>query len=262
VITILGAGGFIGSHLAAHLGRGGLPFQAYGREAPPAGTALGHVIDCVGVTGDFRQRPLEAMAAHVGRLPALLGENSFESFLYLSSIRLYRRGAGPAREEDALALEPADPDDLYDVSKAAGEALVLSLGAKGRVARLANVYGVGQRDTFLAALIAEGKKSGIIRLRTAPDSERDYLSVEETVDLLVKIALGGRRRLYNVASGIQVPHGRLAASLAKANGWRAEFVADAPTIGFRPIDVTRIREEFGFAPGSLFDALPALVAAA
>jgi nucleoside-diphosphate-sugar epimerase len=261
VITILGAGGFIGSHLAAFLDRSGLAFQAFGRD-PPAGTPLGHVIDCVGVTGDFRARPLETVAAHVGRLPALLGAADFDSFLYLSSVRLYRRGAGPAREEEALILDPADPDTLYDVSKAAGEALVLSLGPKARVARLANVYGARQRDTFLAALIAEGKTSGIVRLRSAPDSRKDYVDVEDVVELLVKIALGGRHRLYNIASGVQISHARLLAALAECTGWRVEVAGDAPLIPFPPIDVSRISDEFGFAPRNLFDALPAVVAAA
>lgn len=261
MITILGAGGFIGAHLTAFLDRSGLAFQAFGRD-PPAETPLGHVIDCVGVTGDFRARPLETMAAHVGRLPALLSEADFESFLYLSSVRLYRHGAGPAREEAALILDPADPDSLYDVSKAAGEALALSLGPKGRVVRLANVYGVRQRDTFLAALIAEGKACGTICLRSAPDSQKDYVDVEDVVELLVKIALGGRHRLYNIASGVQISHGRLLAALAECTGWRVEVAADAPSVPFPPIDVSRIRDEFGFAPRSLFDALPSLVSAA
>ncbi|HEX5184303.1 MAG TPA: NAD-dependent epimerase/dehydratase family protein [Allosphingosinicella sp.] len=262
MITVLGAGGFIGAHLAAFLDRSGLPFQAFGREGPPPGRPLGHVVDCVGVTGDFRARPLDAVAAHVGRLPALLDAADFESFLYLSSVRAYRGGAGPAREETPLSLDPADPDALYDLSKAAGEALVLSLGPKGRIARLANVYGIGQRDTFLAAIIAEGKASGSLCLRSALDSEKDYVSVEDVVELLVKIALGGRRRTYNVASGIRISHGRLVAALAQATGWRIAVAADAPSVPFPPIDVSRIREEFGFAPRNLFDALPALVAAA
>jgi nucleoside-diphosphate-sugar epimerase len=262
VITVLGAGGFIGSHLVAHLRRRGVPVQAFGRDASPAGRDLGHVIDCVGVTGDFRERPLAAVLAHVGRLPALFDAASFDSFLYLSSTRLYRHRPGPAREEDPVVLDPADPDDLYNVSKAAGEALVLSLGAKGRVARLANVYGVGQRDTFLAALLEEAKASGILRLRTALDSERDYVSIEETVDLLVKIALGGRRRLYNVASGVQVSHARLAQALTAATGWPVEVQADAPTVRSPPIDVSRIRDEFGFVPRDLLDRLPTLAVAA
>ncbi len=160
-----------------------------------------------------------------------------------------------------MILDPADPDALYDVSKAAGEAAVLALGAKGRVARLANVYGAGQRDTFLAALIAEGKASRTVHLRSASDSQKDYVSVEDVVELLVKIAFGGRHRLYNVASGVQVSHGRLLAALAEASGWRVEVAPKAPTVPFPPIDVSRITEEFGFVPRSLFDALPALVAA-
>lgn len=262
MITILGAEGFIGSHLAVYLDRRGLPFRAFGREPPPTGVRLGAVIDCVGVTGDFRERPLDAIRAHVGRLPALLDRADFDSFLYLSSTRVYRRASARSREEDVLLLDPGDAEDLYAISKAAGEALILAMGARGRVARLANVYGAGQRDTFLAALIAEAKASGILRLRTALDSEKDYVGVEDVVQLLVKIALDGRRRLYNVASGVQVPHARIVAALAEAQGWRIEVAPGAPSLRFPPVDVTRAREEFAYAPRSLFDALPGLVASA
>jgi nucleoside-diphosphate-sugar epimerase len=262
VITVLGAGGFIGSHLVRYLRLRGLPVQAPARDATLTGRDLGHVIDCVGVTGDFRERPLATIEAHIGRLPALFDATWFESYLYLSSTRLYRCGAGLAREEDPLVFDPADPGDLYNLSKAAGEALVLSLGAKGRVARLANVYGAGQRDTFLASLLAEAEASGILRLRTALDSERDYISIEETVDLLVKIALGGRRRLYNVASGVQISHARVAEALTTAIGWPVEVHADAPTVRSPPIDVSRIRDEFGFVAHDLLDRLPALAVAA
>jgi nucleoside-diphosphate-sugar epimerase len=262
VITVLGAAGFIGSGLVAHLGRSDIPFQAFDRDPPRCGLSLGHVIDCVGITGDFRERPLESVEAHVGRLPALLGSASFQSFLYLSSTRLYRRATGPVREEDLLVLDPADPEDIYDLSKAAGEAVVLALGARGRVARLANVYGAGQRHSFLAALLAEAETSGSLSLRTSLDSERDYVSVEDVADVLVKIALGGRHRRYNVASGVQVSHRRLAEALAASNGWRVEVTADAPTIRFPAIDISRVRDEFGFAPRNLFDLLPVLGAVA
>jgi nucleoside-diphosphate-sugar epimerase len=261
VITVLGASGFIGSHLVSHLARSGHAWCAPDRDAPLAGRDLGHLIYCIGMTGDFRERPLETVEAHVARLLEVVRTASFDSFLYLSSARLYLRHQGIAREEDPLLLDPADPDDLYNLSKAAGEALILSLGAKGRVVRLANVYGAGQKDTFLASLLADAKSSGVVRLRTALDSQRDYVSVEDTVDLLARIALGGRHRLYNIASGAQVSHARLAEGIAAATGCRILVEPGAPSLRFPPIDVARIRGEFGFVPRDLLEMLPALAAA-
>jgi nucleoside-diphosphate-sugar epimerase len=260
VITILGASGFIGSHLVAYLAHSGIPFEAPGRGEPLTDRPLGHVIDCIGLTADFRSRPFETVEAHVGRLPATLTRCTFESYLYLSSTRLYLRGSAPAREEDSLAFEPLEPEDIYGLSKATGEALVLALGPKRRVARLSAVYGPGQKDTFLALIIEEARSAGVIRLRTALDSEKDYVSVDDVTDLLVKIALGGRHRLYNIASGRQVSHAQIVEALAAATGCRVEVAPGAPSVRFPAIDTSRIREEFAFAPRDVLDALPALAA--
>jgi nucleoside-diphosphate-sugar epimerase len=258
VITILGGSGFIGSNLVAHLAGSGIPYQAPARGEALTGKPLGHVIDCIGLTADFRTRPFETVEAHVGRLLATLTRCTFDSYLYLSSARLYLRSAAPAREEDALGFEPSEPEDIYGLSKATGEALVLSLGPTGRVARLSAVYGPHQKDTFLALIMEEARSAGVIRLRTALDSEKDYVSVDDVTDLLVKIALGGRHRLYNIASGRQVSHKAIVEALAAATGCTVEVAPGAPSVRFPAIDTSRIREEFGFAPRDLFEALPAL----
>jgi nucleoside-diphosphate-sugar epimerase len=262
VITVFGASGFIGSHLVAHLSRAGIPFEAPARGEPLTGRPLGHVIDCIGLTADFRDRPFETIEAHVGRLPATLTGCTFDSYLYLSSTRLYLRSSSPAREEDPLGFEPCEPEDIYGLSKATGEALVLALGSKGRVARLSAVYGPSQKDTFLALIIEEARSAGVIRLRTALDSEKDYVSVDDVTDLLVKIALGGRHRLYNIASGRQVSHKAIVEALAAATGCRVEVAPGAPSVRFPAIDPSRIREEFGFVSRDVLDALPALAARA
>ncbi|HEX9931900.1 MAG TPA: NAD-dependent epimerase/dehydratase family protein [Allosphingosinicella sp.] len=260
MITVLGGGGFIGSHLVRHLDRLGLEWQAPRRDEPLAGRALGNVIYCIGLTADFRERPADAIEAHVCRLLDLVRSASFDSLLYLSSARLYLRSDPPAREEDELRVRPADPHDIYHLSKAAGEALTLSLGAKGRVARLSNVYGPGQDKTFLAMLLQEVRESGTIALQTAPESAKDYVSVEDVVDLLVKIALGGRHAIYNVASGVSVTNAELTAAIARHSGCEVRIRDGAPTVSFPAIDVERVRSEFGFSPRSVLDDLPALIA--
>jgi nucleoside-diphosphate-sugar epimerase len=259
VITVLGGRGFIGSHLVRHLRAQGVECWAPERGEPVAGRALGHIIYAIGLTADFRERPLDTVEAHVCRLLDLVRTASFESILYLSSTRLYRRNEAPAREEDSLRLNPADPEDLYDLSKAVGEALVLSLGEKGRVARLSNVVGPGQDRTFLAMLIQEARATGRITLRTASESSKDYLAVEDAVALLARIALAGRHRLYNVASGVSVSHGEIAGAIARHFGGEVRVAPGAPTVAFPRIDIGRIVSEFGFSPRSVIADLPALL---
>ena len=77
--TVLGASGYIGSRLVAHL-------QAQGHTvwAPTRGDTevfarpLGHVIYCVGLTADFRTRPFDTVDAHVGLLAEVLRRAQFD----------------------------------------------------------------------------------------------------------------------------------------------------------------------------------------
>ena len=111
MITLLGSTGFIGSHVAAHLQREGLEFQTPARGEALAGRNLGHVLYCIGLTADFRERPWDAVDAHVCMLLDVVRHCTFDSILYLSSARLYARNRGMAREDDLLAVQPAHFDD-------------------------------------------------------------------------------------------------------------------------------------------------------
>jgi nucleoside-diphosphate-sugar epimerase len=259
MITVLGSAGFIGSHLVALLVRRGQDVRAVARGEELPDGPLGHVIYCIGFTGDFRSRPLEAADAHVCVLLDILSRTTFDSFLYLSSVRVYAGGLGPGREEDDLTLNPLRKDDIYNASKALGEAIVLSLGEKGRVARPSNVYGVGQSHTFVAEVVEEALAQGSITFRSPPESSRDYVDVEDAAALLVDIALRGRHRIYNVASGISTTNAELGALIARETGCRIGYADDPVPSPVPPIDARRIREEFGFSPAALNDRLPLLL---
>jgi nucleoside-diphosphate-sugar epimerase len=259
VITVLGASGFIGSNVVAYLQRSGLEFQAMGRDRQWPGGAMGHVIYCIGVTADFRERPYDAVDAHVSSLIDFVRRASFDSLLYLSSVRVYLGRTGVAQEDDDLCVNPLRFEDLYSVSKVMGESIVLSLGAKGRVARLSNVYGRGQSETFLSCILGEARARGALTLGSAPESVRDYVSVDDVAEVLVKIALRGRERLYNIASGVGVTNAELAGAIERHSGCSVTFAPDATAVVFPSIDNERIRSEFGFTTGPLMDALPAMI---
>jgi cephalosporin hydroxylase/nucleoside-diphosphate-sugar epimerase len=259
LITVLGSSGFIGSHLVRYLQANKIEHQAPARHERLAGRDLGHIIYCIGLTGDFRERPLDAVEAHVCKLLETIRSTRFDSILYLSSIRLYRGSTGVARETDELRFNPADFEDIYTLSKATGESVVLALGARGRVARISNVYGV-QRESFLGTIIQEAIKEGTITLRSSLESERDYICVDALAAILVRIATTGRHQLYNVAGGENVTNREVTSAIAELTGCSVSVVSGAPTTGFARIDCSRIREEFGFAPPRLLDDLPRLVA--
>ena len=172
--TVLGASGYIGSRLVAHL-------QAQGHTvwAPTRGDTevftrpLGHVIYCVGLTADFRTRPFDTVDAHVGLLAEVLRRAQFDSLLYLSSTRVYM-GAASTHEDAPLSVLPGDPSYLYNLTKLTGESLCHACGRPGvRVARLSNVVGPGM-DSASGNLVADllrQARQGHIVLRSDPQVE-------------------------------------------------------------------------------------------
>jgi nucleoside-diphosphate-sugar epimerase len=247
--TVLGASGFIGGALCTHLRHNGHEVLAPNRDAdlPPR---PGHVLYTIGLTADFRSRPFHTAEAHLGRLTDLLQQGGFDSFLYLSSTRVYQ-GASSTAETTTLKARPLDSDHLYNLTKLAGEALVLHCGLPGtRVVRLSNVVGPGEarRDTFIGALAREAA-TGTIRLQSHPASAKDYLWIGDALPLLAAISLKGQEKVYNLASGRQLRHDDWTAAIATATGARLETHPTAPDAGFPAIDISRLSGEFGATPG-------------
>jgi nucleoside-diphosphate-sugar epimerase len=257
--TVLGASGFIGSHLVQRFRE-----KAVSHYSPEKWTddvlkrPLGHVIYCIGLTADWRQRRFDTVKAHVGRLLTILEDAQYDSVLYLSSTRVYKR-TPTATEETPLIGCPSVEDDLYDLSKMLGESLCLSSGPAMRVARLSNVYGGDySADNFLSSVIRDAI-AGHVTLQSNPSSAKDYVSIEDVVDLLPRIASSGRERIYNVASGTNTSAERILTALAKVTGCSTRVNPAAPAVIFPEISVEKIANEFDFKARSVVDAIRPLV---
>lgn len=272
--TVFGGTGFIGRHLASALKSAGLPVTIPTRDTHlPTAMSMGHVIYCAGVTADFRTRPYDTMDAHVGYLGRVLEQSEFDSLLYLSSTRIYD-GAERGVEESTFSVDPWSPNDLYNISKLAGEALCLNhANPRVRVARLSNVYGTGMYSprtglqNFLTSIIQQAISERHVELQTAPGSSKDYIHIGDVVRALAMIAIDGSDRIYNVASSVSVSHEQLLDRLAEITGCTWSTAADAPHVGFPAISTARLATTFSNAglewqPAHVLDRLPGLVLAA
>src|SRR5690242_11980273 len=141
MITVLGSKGFVGSHVVERLNALGIGYQAPSREENLNQKDLGTIIYCIGLTADFRTRPLDTVEAHVCKLLEVMRNCRYEKIVYLSSTRIYDTTSGVAEEEDAFRVLPGNPGDFYNISKIMGEAMIRPLGERGHIVRLSNVYG-------------------------------------------------------------------------------------------------------------------------
>jgi nucleoside-diphosphate-sugar epimerase len=264
--TVLGAGGFVGSHLTRYLGARGLQYWTPDRDNSGLfDRPLGHVIYCIGLTADYLDRAFDTIEAHVTLFSRLLRDAEFNSVVYLSSTRLYDSGDGNGREETDLFLNPANPRHLYDFSKGLGETLCKVCGdGKARVARLSCVYADDlSGENFLHGLIEQALAASEITLETHPDFARDYIHMDDVCEALINIATKGYRHIYNVASGTNITNRALFDLIRAHTGCTISAIPSAGMTGaVAPIiDVNALREDFSQTPRDITTALPALIAA-
>lgn len=248
-ITVLGAGGWIGSALIASLRAQGRGVEAIDRQRLPAWIAgsqeVGPVVYAIGMTADFRDLPYATVEAHVGLLSQVLQRPGVKQLVYLSSSRVYAR-CGSTLETGPIPCLSSDPSDIYTLSKLLGEALVLQDPRPGlRIVRLSNVIGPQQPcTTFLGALLKEARESGIVRIHQPASSCKDYIHLDDVVRLLPQIAEAGRQRIYNLGSGRNLSHAEIA-SWFEQQRIKVVFVNETdPAVCFPPLVIQRLTSEF------------------
>lgn len=256
--TLIGGSGFVGEHLAAALRRQGFSVQIPHRGDKVTARALGHIVYCAGVTGDFARRHGDVIDAHISGVWKTLNGTSWESFLYLSSTRVYD-GSASTQEDGELRVRSSDPGHVYNLSKLMGESLCLAAASgAARVVRLSNVFGGASGHNFLSDVLSQAVRTRKIVLRSSLSSERDYVSIGDVVSVLPRIAIGGRHRVYNVASGRNTSTSELLRALTSVIDCEV-VVAKEETLRFPTISVARLSQEFAWHPRSVTSAIPELV---
>ena len=249
--VVLGSAGWIGAALVAELHNQGKSVLAIDRKSLPTWLTergeSGTVIYAIGLTSDFRKRPYETVEAHVSLLSQVLQREGVSRLLFISSTRVYARSSCTI-ETSPLPCLSCDLSDLYNLSKLLGESLVLQDQRSGmKVVRISNVVGPGQpSDTFVGALLAEGRASRLVTIQQPAVTAKNYVALADVVRLLPLIAERGQQRLYNLGSGRNTSHAEVAAWLER-QGTRVRFAsgeAACTGLSFPPLAIDRLAAEF------------------
>jgi nucleoside-diphosphate-sugar epimerase len=255
--TILGASGFLGGQLASSLNAKGHKVLRPSRNELSSlrGHNLGHVFYCLG-TDNTKADPYGAFKSHVAYLAELLRFSAFYSLTYLSSTRIYL-GARSSREDSDLSILQNDENAIFNAMKIAAEQICFAdKNPAVRAVRLSSVIGVAPHGiSLIPMLIKNALNEGKMHLTISSQSSRDYIAMDDVLELLPQIALEGKWRCYNVASGLNVNLGEVVSVIERELSSVGEWRPHAPTVIYPIIDIDRIRTEFSFKPRSVLDAL-------
>ena len=222
---------------------------------------LGHVIYAIGVL-DFKQNPIKAIDAHVFLLNKLLNKINFDSFLYLSSTRIYLN-ASSTDENSSLVVNPSNFDDVYNISKIMGETICsISKKQNVRIVRLSNVAGNNfDSNLSLPSIIKDAINFKKIILQTSLDSEKDYVYIDDVLNILQKISLYGESSVYNVANGQNLSNEKIVKKIQEITSCELEIIKNAKKYSFLPISIKRIQKEFNFEPTPVLNKFEKIIQA-
>ena len=254
VFSLIGGSGFLGRSLNNVLKLSGHEVRVIERNKfPDVSKNCGNVIYCAGVTRDFKLRSRDIIESHVCYLSTVLRTISCDSFLYLSSARIYENYP-TTNEETKIFCDPFGISNFYNLSKLFGESVVMNSSVRApKVARLSYVVD-GISDQFFGPLIGSAK-SGVIYLKGHADTEKDFLLLDDASEILTKISLDGNSEIYNVASGCNLSFKKLGSMLENylkcgvvfEHGWQKRSPA--------PIEIKKISDKFNFQPRSVVSEL-------
>ncbi len=260
-VAVLGAAGFIGTHVVAELVHRGCRVTGVdGRPRPPAAPPdvrwlhvdldqglkdLEDATTCIHLAEPSALEDAAAAERNIARAHHVLAA-PFQRIVYTSSALVYGdERAAPRREDEEL-----DPAGAYARAKAAVERMFLA-DPRCVVARLANVYGRGMSPrSVLSDILGQLAAPGPLSLRDlAP--VRDYVHVVDVARALVDLAVSTARGVLNIGTrrGTSVDElARIACAAAGTPERRVVATSPRHASSALVLDVERIHRELGWSP--------------
>lgn len=281
---IVGGNGFIGSHLAEGLRTGGHaarvldpgPARAdtdwsridYVRGAYTDSVLLDAALDGIDTVFHLASTTVPASSNLDPAFDVssnLLGALGLFAAIEAKGIRrvvFFSSGGTVYGNPDTLPMRedhPLRPISSYGIVKVAVEHYLRMYGHLGRldplILRPSNPYGPRQSAAggqgFIAAAIARARADETLQIWGDGEIVRDYLYIDDLVDLAIRAAASGECGTFNAGSGEGQSLNAIRAAIERVAG-RAMRVEHLPGRGFDVrevrLDIAAARERFGWAP--------------
>ncbi len=248
--TIFGSNGFIGSELVSYLKKNKYKVFKPKKNQQRFSKNLGNIIYCIG-SDDWKKYPKKGFDSNLGHLKEILFNCKFQSFLFLSTSRIYINNKNnPTKENNLVNVNSSNLNDYYNLLKLTSESICLNQNKKNiKVIRISNVLGNNFKSPLvLPSLIRDALQKSKIRILINKNSTKDYISIDDVIFLILKIIKKGKKNLYNVASGKNVKLIDIARIIKKETGCSLIFKNQSTKVLEPKINIQRIKNEFKYMP--------------
>ena len=212
---------------------------------------LHNIIYCIG-SDNWIKDPKGSFEANLGVIPKIIFNNKFSSFTLISTTRLYLGSTKKnTRENNLIQINPNIRNFFFNSLKLSAESLCLSLPNKRiKVVRMSNLFGdnFSKQIYLLPTLIRNAIKNKKINIIINKKSSKDFLYINEAIEILLKIIKKGKHRLYNVASGKNTELFKISQKIKKITNCKINYKNQNKLINDATVDISRIKKEFNFKP--------------
>jgi nucleoside-diphosphate-sugar epimerase len=249
MFTIFGHSGFLGLNLVKNLKKEKIFLPPRNRFIFKKN--LGHIIYCIG-SDDWKKDPINSFDANLGYLPLIIRNNKFKSFTYISSCRIYNNSE-TTTESSFFKVNPTKSDEYYDLKKILSENFLFSSKINFKIIRVSNILGYSPKSPLVFPMFVKNaifKKQ--ITISINKNSSKDFVHIDDVVQLIIKIIKKGKSNIYNLASGKNIELITLANMIKSKIKCKIILKNQSIKIIEPKINITKIRNEFNFKPKKIF----------
>jgi dTDP-glucose 4,6-dehydratase/UDP-glucuronate decarboxylase len=192
--------------------------------------------------------------ACINRLFPLLSRQG--TFIYLSSSEVYQGLLAPFNESEIGNINPDHPRASYIHAKIAGETMChiyKNLGYDVKIIRLCQCFGSGvkKNDTrVMNEFIKQGIENKHIEVKDSGISVKNYIYVNDALEMLIDIGFFGKDMTYNVGNDQSITIRSLAQMIAEMMDVSVSFNDNEKNImaGAAPVmavNMQKYEDEFG-----------------